>query len=275
MSVRVHHLNCGTMCPVCARLVNGRGGWLEAAQMVCHVLLIETPKDGLVLVDTGIGMTDINRPSGLGKPFLALTRPRLDPHEAAIAHVERLGFRADDVRHIIVTHLDLDHAGGLPDFPKAQVHVFAAEHAAAMKPDWRSNARYLPQHWAHSPRWTLHDSNGGERWFGFDNLHPIPGLSEDILMVPLIGHTRGHCGIAVRTDNGWILHCGDAYFFHGQMDPAHPHHTPAMALFEKIVQTDKAARLQNLGRLLDLSRQHGGEVKLFCAHDPVELARFA
>ena len=59
MALKVHHLNCGTMCPVCARLINGQGGWLEPAQMVCHVLLIETPRDGLVLVDTGIGTRDI------------------------------------------------------------------------------------------------------------------------------------------------------------------------------------------------------------------------
>ena len=34
MALKVHHLNCGTMCPVCARLINGQGGWLEPAQMV-------------------------------------------------------------------------------------------------------------------------------------------------------------------------------------------------------------------------------------------------
>ena len=33
------------------------------------------------------------------------------------------GFRREDVRHILVTHLDFDHAGGLPDFPDAVVHV--------------------------------------------------------------------------------------------------------------------------------------------------------
>ena len=75
MSLNVHHLNCGTMCPACARLINGKGGWLDPAQLVCHVLLIETPKDGLVLVDTGIGTHDIETPSRLGQPFLALTRP--------------------------------------------------------------------------------------------------------------------------------------------------------------------------------------------------------
>ena len=36
-------------------------------------------------------------------------------------------------------------------------------------------------------------------------------------MIPLPGHTLGHCGIAVRTKDRWLLHAGDAYFFHGQL----------------------------------------------------------
>lgn len=273
MALKIHHLNCGTMCPACARLINGTGGWLEPAQLVCHVLLIETPNDGLVLVDTGIGAKDVDTPSRLGKPFLALTRPLLDHHETAVAQVQRLGFKPSDVRHIIVTHLDLDHAGGLPDFPEAQVHVFAPEFDAAMNPTWRERARYLPGQWAHSPRWVKH-APGGEEWYGFSSMRPIPGLTEDILMVPLIGHTRGHTGIAVRTDKGWIMHCGDAYFFHGQMNPAHPHTTAGMNIFEKLVQTEASARIRNQERLLDLVRQHGNEVELFCAHDVIEFHRY-
>lgn len=271
MSLRVHHLNCGTMCPVCARLINGRGGWTEAARMVCHVLLIETPKDGLVLVDTGMGTRDVENPKRLGAPFVALTRPRLDHHETAVAQVKKLGFQVEDVRHIIVTHLDLDHASGLPDFPNAQVHVFEPEFNSAMNPDWRSKARYLPSQWAHSPRWVKHKA-GGESWFGFEGLRPIPGLGEDILMVPLVGHTRGHTGIAVRGEKGWLLHGGDAYFFHGQLE-AEVHMPLGIAAFEKLVQTDRRARIYNLDRLRQLNLDHGSEVKVFCAHDPVELDR--
>ena len=40
--MRVHHLNCGTMCPIGAKAVNGTGGLFEAGRMVCHCLLVET-----------------------------------------------------------------------------------------------------------------------------------------------------------------------------------------------------------------------------------------
>lgn len=273
MSLRVHHLNCGTMCPVCARLMNGQGGWLESARMVCHVLLVETPKDGLVLVDTGVGSLDVEDPSRLGRPFVALTRPRLSWEETALAQVRALGHDVADVRHIILTHMDLDHAGGLPDFPNAQVHVLKAEFDAAMHPDWRSKARYLPAQWAHNPRWVLHPG-GGEDWYGFRGLRPLPGVGEDIFLVPLVGHTRGHTGVAVRSDSGWLLHCGDAYFHHGLFE-ATPRLPPGIRAFEELVQTDRRARLRNHERLRDLQRRHGGEVRLFCAHDPVEFDRLA
>ncbi len=273
MGLRVHHLNCGTMCPVCAKLINGEGGWLEPAKMVCHVLLIETPRDGLVLVDTGIGRLDVEAPIRLGRPFLAMMRPLMSLSETAVMQVQQLGFKVEDVRHIIVTHLDLDHASGLPDFPNAKVHVFEPEFVAAMHPDFRSKSRYLPVQWAHSPRWIKYPSNVGESWFGFNNAHPIQGLSEDILLVPLIGHTHGHCGVAVRGEEGWMLHCGDAYFFRGQLQQP-PEMPMGLRLFEQMIQTERKMRIENLARLRALQQSHGHEIKIFCAHDPVEFERF-
>lgn len=274
MGLRIHHLNCGTMCPACARLMDGQGGWFESAKLVCHVLLIETAKDGLVLVDTGVGKLDVENPKRLGQPFLALTRPRLDLSETAIAQIQQLGFSVDDVRHIVLTHLDLDHAGGLPDFPNAKVHVLQPEYDAAMDPDFRSRSRYLPVQWAHSPRWVKYDSAVGERWHGFNNAQSIQGVSEDIMLVPLVGHTRGHCGVAVRGEDGWLFHCGDAYFFRGQLQKS-PEMPLGIRLFEKMVQTDRKARIENLDKLRDLQQSNGHEIQIFSAHDPIEYARLA
>ncbi len=46
------------------------------------------------------------------------------------------------MRHIVLTHLDVDHAGGLPDFPDARVHVFAREHETMLDPPRRERRRY-------------------------------------------------------------------------------------------------------------------------------------
>src|SRR5271165_5137385 len=114
----LHHLNCGTMCPRGARLLAGTGGLLEPTRLVCHCLLIEGA-EGLVLVDTGFGNGDVGSPRQLGRLFSALVRPQLSEGETAHAQILARGFQPADVRHIVTTHLDLDHSGGLPDFPEA------------------------------------------------------------------------------------------------------------------------------------------------------------
>src|SRR5262245_25889315 len=103
-AMRIHHLNCGTLCPNGARLVNGKGGLLEPARIVCHCLLIEAD-DGLVLLDTGFGTEDTRNPRQLGVAF-AMMRPRAEIGETALKQVEGLGFAAEDVKQIVTTHLD-------------------------------------------------------------------------------------------------------------------------------------------------------------------------
>jgi glyoxylase-like metal-dependent hydrolase (beta-lactamase superfamily II) len=267
---RIHHLNCGTMCPWGRRFVNGDGGLFENAKMICHVLLVEGA-DGLVLIDTGYGTNDIAKPRQLGRPFNALIRPQLVQAETAVSQVRALGFDPADVRHVVVTHLDLDHAGGLSDFPGAEVHLFAAEHEAAMKPSWRARSRYIPAHWAHGPRWVTHRTDGDE-WLGFESVRILPGADPDVLLIPLPGHTRGHTGVAVRRSEGWLLHCGDAYFHHGDIETprACP---PGLRIFQNLTQVDGKLRQQNRERLAELAGRHADEVELVCAHDPVELER--
>ncbi|HEY5206135.1 MAG TPA: MBL fold metallo-hydrolase, partial [Roseiarcus sp.] len=128
--MRIHHLNCGSLCPRGGKLFGGSGGPLSPAPMCCHCLLIEGD-DGMILVDSGLGVEDVNEPRRLGFLFNAMLRPRLDVAETALRQVADLGFRPSDVRHIVPTHLDLDHAGGIADFPDAAVHIFADELRAA------------------------------------------------------------------------------------------------------------------------------------------------
>ncbi len=242
--------------------------------MVCHCLVVET-KSGLALVDTGLGTADLADPRGrLGGAFAKIAAPTLDPAETALAHVTRLGFRRDDVKHILPTHLDLDHAGGLSDFPDATVHIFSAEHGAAMAPVSHERFRYRAPQWAHGPKWNLLET-AGDKWFGFDGVRAVGGTDDEILLVPTIGHTRGHCAIAVRTPDGWLLHAGDAYFFHGEMDATKPRCPPALAAFQRLVAMDDRARRKNQARLRELARDRAGEVRVFCAHSPVELDALA
>lgn len=275
--MRVHHLNCISTCPAGGHLMDGRTpGVLTRGHLCCHCLLLEA-NEGLVLVDTGLGLRDVAQPrTRLSGFFLALLRPELRAEMTAARQIEQLGFRTSDVRHIVLTHLDFDHAGGLDDLPQATVHMLATErNDAARQESWLDRQRYRPQQWGTSANWQVYSGKQGERWFGFDCVRGLAGLPPEILMVPLPGHTYGHAGVAVQGDGGWLFQAGDAYFWHEEMDLANPRCTPGLAFYQTMMEKSRHARLSNQQRLRELRRDHGNEVTLFCGHDPIEFERLA
>lgn len=194
--VRIHHLNCGTLRP-------------PGEAMVCHVLLLETGSH-LVLVDTGFGTADVRDPRRLG-PVRHAIGTVLREEETAIAQIRALGLDPADVADIVLTHGDLDHAGGISDFPGAQVHLLADEHVAIhRRRGLLESQRYRPAQWAHHPRVTGHPP--GERtWRSFERIVDLSEVAAGMLLVPLPGHTAGHAGVALPIAGGWLLHAGDAF----------------------------------------------------------------
>jgi len=246
---------------------------VQRGKLACHCVLIESGA-GLVLFDTGFGLRDVANPaSRLSRFFLAMLRPEFREELTAVRQVERLGFDARDVRHIVLTHLDFDHAGGLDDFPHATVHLLRAERAAAVaQRTLLDRMRYRPQQWSSEARWHTYAARSGEPWYGFDCVRELWNLPPEILMVPLLGHTLGHAGLAVQRDDGWLLLAGDAYFFHAEMHPTQPWCTPGLRMYQTLMEKDRTARLHNQERLRELARTHA-EIQIVCSHDIHELER--
>lgn len=156
------------------------------------------------------------------------------------------------MRHIILTHLDLDHAGGLSDFPAAQVHLLEEEYAAAIIPkSFTDRYRYRTSQWQHSPNCVRYQVQG-ENWFGFECVRQMHGLPPEILLVPLRGHTRGHTGVAVSTQDGWLLHAGDAYYYRGEIDSNKPYCPFDLTLVQRLGAVDNWMRQRNQERLRQL-----------------------
>jgi glyoxylase-like metal-dependent hydrolase (beta-lactamase superfamily II) len=263
----VHHLNCATMCPIAGFLLGGSG--LGRGRMVAHCLVVETERDGLVLVDSGFGTRDVEGRSGLPRMFKQLVGPTLDPAEPAIAQLAALGFAPRDVRHVVVTHLDLDHAGGISDFPDARVHLHAREHAAAIaRANFKERERYLATHWAHGPKWEVYTEDG-DTWRGLPAIARLRGVDADIGLLPMHGHTRGHSAVIVRAGERWLVHAGDAYFHHGTLDGGRI--PPGFAIFETAVEMDRGARRASAAALRQLRASYS-DLDVFCAHDPAEYA---
>jgi glyoxylase-like metal-dependent hydrolase (beta-lactamase superfamily II) len=273
--MRIHHLNCGTDCPFGGALFDGRSKGLTG-HLVCHCLLIETDAHGLVLVDTGYGLRDVDHPHR--RPHPRITRAmrtmlniKLRQEETAVRQIEALGFSAKDVRHIVLTHLDFDHAGGLEDFPDATIHLLEEEWSAATGPrsGFVLRNRYRPSQFGEVRNWRRYGVQG-EPWFDFGAVRNLEGLPPEILLVPLPGHTWGHAGVAIRKPDGWLLHAGDAYFYRHEVRQPKRQCTPGLRGYQTMMEVDRKLRLANQERVRRLSIEKSSEVRVLCAHDAVE-----
>jgi glyoxylase-like metal-dependent hydrolase (beta-lactamase superfamily II) len=173
--------------------------------MVC--LLIET-NQGLVLIDTGLGLDDYTNPSWMTRLFRVITIVPFDSTEAAINQIKKLGYKPDDVKHIILTHMHFDHCSGLPDFPQAKVHVHRREYEAFTEGKIRqfTEFAYVPRYIAHQPEFVLYDRIDS-KWYEFDAIR-LP-FEPEMYLIPLFGHSRGLCGVAIKTSTGWFFHAAD------------------------------------------------------------------
>lgn len=272
--MRIHQLNCGTM----------------AGLAPTRVLLVEAP-DGLVLVDTGIGLQDIADPAGRLGPVRHLLRPALDPAETAVRRIEALGLDPSDVQHIVLTHFDLDHIGGLADFPHATVHVTSQGLTWAVRtPRFIEKRRYRRAQLAHGPRVAEYEYST-DRWEGFRVLD-LGHVAEGMMFVDLPGHAVGHAGVfvpgsglAVRgggddhdDDAGRdvlhggdagrdVLHAGDAFYHRGQLDPA-SRSPAAITLPERLLALEPEAVPLTHSGLAALARRRADTLDVVCAHDP-------
>ena len=229
-----------------------------------HCLLLEED-DKLVLVDCGIGLKEVKNPDErLGREYIDETGYVLREERTAFQQIQESSFRPNQVEHIICSHLDPDHIGGAADFPGATMHISREEYDAFH----RGNERYLPQQLGHNPALRLYSESESD-WFGLESRKIKIEFAPDIYLIPLPGHTEGHCGVAIQQNEGWLFYVGDAYYLRAELD--HPHH-PVDQLAVMRAE-DNEQRLKSLNKVRNLLSNHP-EIVHFGYHDSEEFEIF-
>ncbi len=246
MSVKIHHINCGSLSAP------------NFGYVPCRGMLLAGDRE-LALVDTGIGLRDVQNPAErIGQELIDLAGFQFNEEDTAVRRIEKLGYNPADVRHIFLTHGDPDHSGGLADFPQATVHVSQEELSSITDGWWR----YRTCHFDHGPLWKTY-STASEQWYGLEARRLPFDDAGEIFLIPLFGHTKGHCGVAIRQENRWLLHVGDAYYLRVELEQD-DHPVSALAAQRA---DDNSLRLQSLNELRRLVRQHADEIVLCSYHD--------
>ena len=142
--------------------------------------LIEHPK-GLALFDTGMKLD--NWPPQYRQDGEQRTDQMIDRQLAGI------GYKPDDIRYVIMSHMHLDHAGGMPIFPKATFIIRKSELKAAWWPE-PFQVHYILEDYKDTRDFDFIELDDTEVFDVF--------LDGSVLCIDTKGHSQGHQSLVVN-----------------------------------------------------------------------------
>jgi N-acyl homoserine lactone hydrolase len=186
--------------------------------------LVEHPGAGPVLIDTGLHPScAVDPKQNLGRVgALAFPGLEMDPKQAVVNQLREKGIEARDVLLVVMTHLHIDHASAMSEFPNATFLFSAREWEAATE----------PRNWQHGYRSRQFDHGFDYRTLDFEGAdtdsHATFGRSFDLLgdgsirAVYTPGHTHGHMSVVLRLSGGReALVAGDAIYTRHALETGH------------------------------------------------------
>jgi N-acyl homoserine lactone hydrolase len=249
-TVRLHPLLCGRAVAPPAYVVRepGRLAWRRALGLgvgrsdwlpiPIQAFLLEHPGAGPVLVDAGLHPSVAVKPvESLGRVgALAFRGLQMDAGQALPAQLRERGVDPARVSTVVITHLHVDHASGISEFPHATFVVSRAEWDAATSQGQLHG--YMTRQFDHAFDYRLLDFDGSavgdgarsarpgaisvpESFSGFARSFDLFG-DGSVRVVYTPGHTLGHLSVVARTAGGEVLMAGDAIYLRRTIDDGRP-----------------------------------------------------
>ena len=248
-TVRLHPLLAGRALAPAAALLreSGRLAWRRALGLgvgkdawmpiPIQAFLVEHPGAGLVLIDSGLHPSVAVKPrENFGRvTLLAFRDLQMDAGQALPAQLRERGLDPSAVKAVVMTHLHVDHASGISEFPGATFVVSRAEWDAAA--DQGPTHGYVRRQFDHAFDYRLLDFEGAVRegagaartgataslvgsFSGFARSFDVFG-DGSLRVVYTPGHTLGHMSVVLRTGRGEVLVAGDAMYLRRTLDDTH------------------------------------------------------
>ena len=203
--LKLHVFTTGSLEVPRALLVRG-GSWLHRHQLDILAFLIEHPRQGFVLFNTGLSREIAKNPERyIGPLLVALTRPEMADRQDIFSQIEKAGLSTEKVRRIVVSDLRFDHTGELERFPAAEVVVTQIEYDAAQ--EQRSGVLYREGEYDHVRSWKFIDYALDQPIGTFTSHTDLFG-DGSLILIDAAGATPGNQALLVRLPSQPVLLCG-------------------------------------------------------------------
>jgi glyoxylase-like metal-dependent hydrolase (beta-lactamase superfamily II) len=242
--MRIHAIQTGRVRIKQAQIEGrGHGTWRQLQPILSqewaewsptYAWAIEHP-EGVIVVDTGAAVHLKSLPRW--HPYFQLSvRFDIEPEQEVGPQLRSRGIGVRDIKTVVLTHMHIDHDGGLAHFPHSRI-VVSGDELARTSGIRGAILGYLPNRW---PKWFDPQPLAWQPTPCGPFMRSAPlTAAGDVVAVPTPGHTPSHLSVIVHDGDEQIMFAGDASYLdstmlNGAVDGVNPNEAEATATLAAI-----------------------------------------